>query len=414
MSSFCDTDVSVTHESELVAFSFDNSVDDVAASDVLYECDCTFADLLVSPRAEDQLIAHVHDERIHAVAFGGYGYGLAFRNQSADFCHHESLVFDYRSHSGSKISKKGCIRTKILIFERFMENTYKYTVAGHTFCVTLPEGFSSAEHLKPYEPFVETGDIDPLFTLELKVVPMLREKVQGKVRECLNDEAPYFWIFEDENGRFSFGFSYTKAHPDCVLITSDDYKSNVVYVSESMAGRYAEFALSNAMMLLYTFCTSPFQTLMVHASVIAHDGGGYIFLGRSGTGKSTHSRLWLNHIEDTYLLNDDNPVIRYIDGEAYVYGSPWSGKTPCYRNESMPLKAVVRLSQAPYNKIVRLAPLQSFASLMPACSCMRWDGRSVAALHSSVEKVIGVVPCWHLECLPDEAAAVLCNSTVKR
>ena len=295
-----------------------------------------------------------------------------------------------------------------------MKNTFKYTVAGHTFCVALPEGIAPEEHLKPYEPFTENGDVEPLFTLELQLVPSLREKVQGKMRECLNDEAPYFWIFENEEGRFSFAFSYSKAHPDCILVTSDDFKNNVVYVSEAAAGRYAEFALSNSMMLLYTFCTSPYQTLMVHASVIAHDGGGYMFLGRSGTGKSTHSRLWLNHIEDTYLLNDDNPVIRYIDGQAYVYGTPWSGKTPCYKNEFMPLKAVVRLSQAPYNKIHRDAPLQSFASLMPACSCMRWDGTSVAALHKTVEKVISVVPCWHLECLPDADAAVLCNSNVKR
>jgi len=306
--------------------------------------------------------------------------------------------------------------TKIPIFERFMEqmkNIFKYTVAGHTFAVSLPDGFSSDEYMEPYAPFVETGDIAPLFELELRIVPSLREKVCGKVRECLNDEAPYFWIFEDGDGKFSFGFSYTKAHPDCILHTSDDFSSNVVYVGERNAGRFVEFALSNALMLLYTFRTSPFQTLMVHASVIAHDGGGYMFLGRSGTGKSTHSRLWLSHIEDTYLLNDDNPVIRIINGNAYVYGTPWSGKTQCYRNESMPLKSVVRLSQAPYNKIARLAPLQSFASLMPACSCMRWDSRSVSDLHKTVENVIGVVPCWHLECLPDREAAVLCNSTVK-
>lgn len=295
-----------------------------------------------------------------------------------------------------------------------MENTFKYTVAGHTFCVALPEGISPEEHLKPYEPFAENGDVEPLFTLELQIVPSLREKVQGEVRECLNDEAPYFWIFENEEGKYSFGFSYTKAHPDCILVTSDDFKSNVVYVSQTTASRLSEFALSNSMMLLYTFCTSPYQTLMVHASVIAHDGGGYMFLGRSGTGKSTHSRLWLNNIEDTYLLNDDNPVIRYIDGQAYVYGTPWSGKTPCYKNEFIPLKAVVRLSQAPYNKIHHYAPLQSFASLMPACSCMRWDGTSVAALHKTVEKVISIVPCWHLECLPDADAAILCNSTVKK
>ena len=137
-----------------------------------------------------------------------------------------------------------------------------------------------------------------------------------------------------------------------------------------------------------------------------------MFLGRSGTGKSTHSRLWLNHIDDTSLLNDDNPVIRLVDGQAYVYGTPWSGKTPCYKNEAVPLKAVVRLSQAPYNKISRFNPLKSFASLMPACSCMRWDGNSVSYLHKTVEQVIGKVPCYHLECLPDEDAARVCHNTV--
>lgn len=295
-----------------------------------------------------------------------------------------------------------------------MEHLYKYTVAGHTFCVKLPDGVSSEEHLRPYEPFVEKADVSPLFSLELRLVPSLKDVITGNVRECLNDEAPYFWIFDASEGLFSFGFSYTKNRPDCILVPSADYKNSVLYVAEAMASRLAEFALSNAMMLLYTFCTSPYDTLMVHASVIAHDGGAYMFLGRSGTGKSTHSRLWLEHIPDTYLLNDDNPVVRYINGEAIIYGTPWSGKTPCYKNESMPLKAVVRLSQAPYNKIVRNVPLQAFASLMPACSCMRWDGKSVTALHQAVEKVISSVPCWHLECLPDRDAAILCNSTVKR
>jgi hypothetical protein len=166
------------------------------------------------------------------------------------------------------------------------------------------------------------------------------------------------------------------------------------------------------MMLLYTFNTSPYDTLMIHASVIAYEGKGYEFLGRSGTGKSTHSRLWLENIEGTWLLNDDNPVIRVIDGAVNVYGTPWSGKTPCYKNEVMPLGGVIRLSQAPYNKIQQLNPLRAYASLMPACSCMRWDRKSTDALHSTVEKVITRVRGWHLECLPDADAAHVCNTAV--
>lgn len=294
-----------------------------------------------------------------------------------------------------------------------MEKTFKYDVAGHLFEVILPDGISAEDCLSPYLPFASGREDAPLFRLRLEYSDDLKNAVQGTVRECLNDEAPYFWIF-DKDGKFNFGFSYTRSHPDCILIPSDDFKENIVYVPAARKERLTEFSLSNALMLLYTFCTTPFDTLMVHASVIRHNGGGYMFLGRSGTGKSTHSRLWLENIEDTELLNDDNPVIRVMDGKAVIYGTPWSGKTHCYKNESVPLKAVVRLSQAPYNKIVRNMPLQAYASLMPSCSCMRWDRTSTDALHKTVEKVISAVACWHLECLPDADAALTCHHAVSR
>ena len=294
-----------------------------------------------------------------------------------------------------------------------MEKMYKYTVAGHSFAVSLPEGYTQEEHLKPYLPFIASdSDFEPLFTLKLEFADSLKALNPGIVKECLNDEPPYFWMFEREDGEYNFAFSYSKKHPDCILVPSKDYKDNVVYVPTSYPSSIVEFALSNAMMLLYTFNTTPLDTLMVHASVVAHDSGAYMFLGKSGTGKSTHSSLWLKYINDTNLLNDDNPVIRVEGDNVNVYGTPWSGKTPCYKNEVLPLNAVVRLSQAPHNVIKRLAPLQSYASLMPACSCMRWDRRSTDALHKTVEKVISRVAGWHLECLPDEDAALTCHSAV--
>lgn len=304
------------------------------------------------------------------------------------------------------------VRIIFAIFERIMEKMYKYKVAGHTFAVSLPEGYTQEEYLKPYLPFTSTDDTEPLFILRLALSDTLKELEPGTVRECLNDEAPYFWMFEKDQGHYNFGFSYSKKHPDCILIPSEDYKDSVVYVPTAYASRLAEFAISNAMMLLYTFNTTPLDTLMVHASVVAHGGGAYMFLGRSGTGKSTHSSLWLNNIADTYLLNDDNPVIRVEGDDVNIYGTPWSGKTPCYKNEVLPLKASVRLSQAPHNIIRKLPALQAYASLMPACSCMRWDRKSTDALHKTVEKVISKVAGWHLECLPDADAAHTCHSAV--
>lgn len=306
------------------------------------------------------------------------------------------------------------IQIKNAIFDDCMEKVFKYSVADHVFVIGLPDNFPEEVHLRPYLPFkVQDDSVEPLFKLHVCLANKLDDVHPGQVIDCMNDEPPYFWIFKkDCEDFYNFGFSYSKSHPDCILQPSVDFKDNTLYVPEDKADSMMEFAVSNAMMLLYTFCTTPLDTLMIHASVIAHADGGYMFLGRSGTGKSTHSRLWLNHIDDTELLNDDNPVIRLIDGEVFIYGTPWSGKTHCYKNIKLPLKAVVRLSQAPYNKIERLRPLQSYASLMPSCSCMRWDRGSTDALHKTVEKVIAKVSGWHLECLPDEAAAKTCHEAV--
>lgn len=291
---------------------------------------------------------------------------------------------------------------------------HKYIVAGHLFGISLPEGLSPERILAPYEPFTTDCDAPAIFTLRLETVDSFDGKLSGRVVDCFNDEAPYFWIFEDESGEYFFGFSYSKDAPDCVLKISDTFADSTVYILKAGVDRFADFAVNNSAMLLYAFATSDYDTMLVHASVISWADGGYMFLGKSGTGKSTHSRLWLENIPETSLLNDDNPVIRMVDSKAYVYGSPWSGKTHCYKNEMYPLKAVVRLSQAPFNRIAALAPLQAFASLMPACSSKRWDSRSMAALHKSVEKVISAVSCYHLQCLPDADAVSVCHSTVAR
>lgn len=295
-----------------------------------------------------------------------------------------------------------------------MEKTYKYTVAGHCFHVVLAENMAREEYLSSYEPFyTPDSDVEPLFTLRLSLVDEFEVLKGAEQVDRFNDEPPYFWLYQNE-GRFFAGFSLSKKGPECLVCYSDDKKDAVVYVHKSASEHKVEFALTNGLMLLYTFTTSPFDTMLIHASVVNCKGGAYMFLGRSGTGKSTHSSLWLKHIEGTSLLNDDNPVVRVIDGDVYVYGSPWSGKTPCYKNEVYPLKAVVRLSQAPYNKITRQSPLLSYASFMPSCSCMKWDKTSTANLHKSVEAVVKSVPMWKLSCLPDKEAAELCSSTVAK
>ncbi|MBP5190078.1 MAG: hypothetical protein J6031_04110 [Bacteroidales bacterium] len=151
----------------------------------------------------------------------------------------------------------------------------------------------------------------------------------------------------------------------------------------------------------------------VHSSVVVHNGRAVLFLGESGTGKSTHTRLWLNNIVDSHLLNDDSPILTIEQGRPYVYGSPWSGKTPCYVARRFPLKAVVRLSQAPQNTMSRLSIPQAFAALHPSLPpVLMQDTHFADSLLDMISDTISAVPSYHLACLPDADAARLSRNTI--
>ena len=142
------------------------------------------------------------------------------------------------------------------------------------------------------------------------------------------------------------------------------------------------------MWVAYGLMTLSLDTLAIHSSCIVYRNKAVLFLGESGTGKSTHTRLWREHISGTNLLNDDSPMVRVEDGKVWVYGSAWSGKTPCYKNERYELQGCVRLSQAPYNRIRKLSVLQAYGALHPSCAPeFAYDD----GLYDEVSRIIGMI-----------------------
>lgn len=201
---------------------------------------------------------------------------------------------------------------------------------------------------------------------------------------------------------------------DCsLLIANKDFSECRCALNGDWGMR--SFGLNDAMMLAYAFAGAFHHTMLIHASTIMKGDYGYPFIAQSGTGKSTHSALWLTHIENCQLMNDDNPIIRIMsDGMPYIYGSPWSGKTPCYRNIKAKLGAVTRIERAPKNSIEKLAPVQAFASVLPACSSMKWDSDIYNHLCDAVSRIIETTPIFTLYCLPDEEAAQICHKAIAR
>lgn len=95
-----------------------------------------------------------------------------------------------------------------------------------------------------------------------------------------------------------------------------------------------------------------YNTVLFHGSAIAVDGAGYLFTAKSGTGKSTHTKLWREKFgERTIMVNDDKPLLKVVDKEVLVYGTPWDGKHRLSNNISVPLKAICVLERADVNRI---------------------------------------------------------------
>lgn len=108
-----------------------------------------------------------------------------------------------------------------------------------------------------------------------------------------------------------------------------------------------------------------YDTILFHGSVIAVDGIGYLFTAKSGTGKSTHTRLWREYFGDrAVMVNDDKPLIKITDTEVTVYGTPWDGKHRISTNTSVPLKAVCILGRGAENEISRIPVSQAYPMLL--------------------------------------------------
>ena len=278
------------------------------------------------------------------------------------------------------------------------------------------EGLAFSEVPGNYQPFVVEKADELLFTL--RVCEQVGEwKVESGEWELVHEDRseadmPRLEIYQNAGG-WLIQMSMTRDSEVCASLKTDTHFANAELVINSQHAAVRDFAINNATMLLFAFTALKYKALELHASVVVKDEKGYLFLGKSGTGKSTHSRMWQEAFEDAWLLNDDNPVVRIEDDGVWVYGSPWSGKTPCYKNARARVGAFVRLYQAPQNSITKARPSKAYVEIYGSCSGLKFTEAVRDELYEVIRKVIEAVPVYELECLPNSAAAKVCAAAVR-
>lgn len=295
------------------------------------------------------------------------------------------------------------------------------TIAGFSVRLELAEefeGFLMPESWKPFLAKKGKGkrvegkglEAQPLFTMRVETRRPDEARVatagMREVTSSFNDLG-VARLFTDGR-RYVVGVAPLPESGLSYMEMTEDFSSAIVRMRKDDP-RFA-FILDSMMRIWFSQAIVAHRAFLLHASVVTAAGKACLFMGKSGTGKSTHSRQWLSTFSDTSLLNDDNPVVRISDaGVVTIYGSPWSGKTPCYKNESAPAAGFVRLCQAPHNEYTPLEGVDAFIAILPGVSVINHSRRLYGAACATVIDAVGAVPVGSLACLPDSASALLCR-----
>lgn len=275
--------------------------------------------------------------------------------------------------------------------------------------------------------FTHEDDLTGLHLVQERVMPFLQNTVSTKLFtltvDCTLEQACDSKTIQVMEGPDSIitirvmknrGYEFVvcdKSGTLCTLLQSNPDSRNFVC---SLYGnkRLRAYGLNHAMMVAFAMAGAKNGTLMVHSSVVRNQGRGYAFIAKSGTGKSTQSQNWIKVVPGTDLMNDDNPIIRVLDGVAYIYGSPWSGKTPCYRQVKAPLAAVVKISRSMDNTMEPLSPIIAFTNLLSSVSVMKFDTELYQGTCQTVSAVVQHVKNFTLHCTAQPESAQVCHDTL--
>lgn len=155
-----------------------------------------------------------------------------------------------------------------------------------------------------------------------------------------------------------------------------------------------------------------FEGFRLHASAVVYNEKAYMFSADSGTGKSTHTNLWIKMLGDkAYILNDDKPALRMIDGEWYAFGTPWSGKNDISVNMMVPIGGICMLERSEKNEIIPYQGKNAISDLFFQTN------RPKAAIYrikllELLDDLFRHVPVWKLRCNMEEEAARVAFTTM--
>lgn len=150
-----------------------------------------------------------------------------------------------------------------------------------------------------------------------------------------------------------------------------------------------------------------------HCAYIDWNGAAILFTAPSGTGKSTQAELWHTY-RDAEIINGDRAAVRIKDGALVADGIPFSGSSSYCGNRTLPIAAIVYLSQATETTIRKLRGAEAFSRLWEGICVNTWNKTDMEHVSYVVQKAAVELPIYHLACTPDETAVTILEEALRK
>ena len=283
----------------------------------------------------------------------------------------------------------------------------KYLIAGFILAVNFESDSNFEEKLQEYEICTnEKADVN---------ISVLKTECDIEVRnENLIKISDIAYFYSDDNKDIVFYYDTAISKTVAKIEFSKSYDNINIYLYnlKKNHGAKDDMLMFNVVDTAICYIVQMKNGFVFHSSSICSNGEGIAFSAKSGTGKSTHTKLWLENIPETFILNDDTPIIFLgKDNKFYISGTPWAGTTGINKNATVPLKAIVFLERGEENEISPMLPMEAMQPFFEGIRTPITD-RMFSNCLDNLNKLFLSVPIYKLKCNMNPEAAIVAHNGI--
>lgn len=280
-----------------------------------------------------------------------------------------------------------------------------YSFAGVEIVAHLPLGAAWQGHGKISD-YVSQESRDPhnyFFSFSHELIPP-----DGK----LLAKQPDFTVYEENGKLIRYVGGVGGSHDSAFMRVESNGKEHSVQLRSSYyQGAMSYKTILNAIGAEHLIARE--GGFIFHCAYIDVGGKAVLFTAPSGTGKSTQADLW-NKYRAAEIINGDRAAVRQVDGKMFAHGIPFAGSSQYCKNRSLPIAAVVYLSQAPQNNLRQIGGYEAFRRIWEGVSVNTWDKTDIEMVSDAVQTLATQVPIFHLSCTPDESAVLTLETALRK